>query len=392
MLVGWRAVTARRLARHGLVVPFPDASSAVSAMVGAHAQVLSAAELAIGQRTADSTTTTVQDALWRDQTLIKTFGPRGTVHLVTADEFRHWLAAFSNLIPRTAPIAGVSLSESETDAVVAAIDDALTHSGAAGLPLTTQELGDEVIARVGDWAGELTFPAFNGYWPRWRPAIATAAYRGVLCFGPQRGAKATYTRPPDVEDADPLARDDAARWLLRRYLDSYGPASPAEFARWLAVPVKRAQELFALADLDAVTIADPEATDQAVDTDTTQRWVNSGDIAFPDDTAPCIRLLPYFDPYIVGSHPRSLLFPGAAQRAMPNGSAGNFPVLLVDGVAGGIWHAKRTGKHVVITVELLGRLTKQHSRELDVQVQRVGDLLGASPELVLGPVPVGPHA
>jgi hypothetical protein len=392
MRVSWRAVTARRLARHGLVIPLPDAVSAVSAMVGAHAQVLSAAELAIGLRTPGSTTTTVRDALWRDRTLIKTFGPRGTVHLVPGGELRYWLAAFSNLTPRTAPIAGVSLSDGETDAVVAAIEGALTRSGAAGSPLTTQELGEEVIARVGDWAGELTFPAFNGFWPRWRQAITTAAYRGALCFGPQRGARVTYIRPPDAGDADRPAGDDAARWLLQRYLDSYGPASPAEFARWLAVPVRRIQELFVLADLDAATIAHSEATDPTVDTDTASRWVNAGDIAFPDDAVPGIRLLPYFDPLVVGSHPRSLLFPGAAERGMPKGSAGNFPVLLVDGVVGGIWHAKRSGGRVVITVESLARLTKQRSRELDEQVQRVGELLGAAPELVLGPVPVGPHA
>ena len=292
-----------------------------------------------------------------------------------------------NLTPRTAPIEGVSLSESQTDAVVAAIADVLAQTGAAGVPLTTQELGDEVIARVGDWAGELTFPAFNGFWPRWRPAITTAAYRGVLCFGPQRGAKVTYTRPPDAGDAERLTGDNAALWLLRRYLDSYGPASPAEFARWLAVPVKRTLEVFALAGLDPVTIADRDALDSAAESDAAQRWVAAGDTAFPEDAVPGIRLLPYFDPFIVGSHPRALLFPGAAQRAMPNGSTGNFPVLLVDGVVGGVWHAKRSGKRVVITVEAFVRLTKQRSRELDEQVQRVSELLDAAPELVLGPIP-----
>ncbi len=120
--------------------------------------------------------------------------------------------------------------------------------------------------------------------------------------------------------------------------------------------------------------------------------MNAEDTAFPDDPVPGVRLLPYFDPFVVGSHPRSLLFPGAAARAMPKGSAGNLPVLLVDGLVGGIWHAKRSGRRVVITVESLTRFTKQRSRELDEQVQRVGELLGAAPELVLGPVPVGPHA
>ena len=54
---------------------------------------------------------------------------------------------------------------------------------------------------------------------------------------------------------------------------------------------------------------------------------------------------------------------------------------------GGVWHAKRSGKRVVITVEAFVRLTKQRSRELDEQVQRVSELLDAAPELVLGPIP-----
>ena len=390
MLVSWRAVVARRLARHGLVVPLPDAATAVSAMVGAHAQVLSAAELAIGLRTAGATGDTTRDALWRDQALVKTFGPRGTVHLVAAGELGRWLAAFSNLAPLSSPVEGVSLDEGQTDAVVAAIADALAMAGVAGVPLTTQELGDEVVARVGDWAGALTFPAFSGFWPRWRPAISTAAYRGMLCFGPPRGARVTYTRPPEASDAVGMSGEDAALWLLRRYLASYGPASPAEFAQWLAVPVTRAHDVFALADLERVGIT--EAEGRGAPNGSAARSIDAGDTAFTEDAVPGVRLLPYFDPFIVGSHPRALLFPDAARRAMPKGSAGNFPVLLVDGVAGGLWHAKRAGKRVVITVEPLVRLTKQRSRELDRQVQRVGELSGALPELVLGPVPVGPHA
>ena len=49
------------------------------------------------------------------------------------------------------------------------------------------------------------------------------------------------------------------------------------------------------------------------------------------------RLLPYFDPYLVAGQPRERLYPGAAAiRALtPAGQAGNYPVLLVDGVVGG---------------------------------------------------------
>jgi hypothetical protein len=393
MRVSWRAVTARRLARQGLVAPLPDAVSAVTAMVGAHAQVMSAAELAIGLRTEGASVGMVPDALWRHHALVKTFGPRGTVHLVAASELGPWLRALSALPPRTSPIEGVSLSADQTDAVVAAIADALAPVGSAR-QLTTEELGDEVVARVGAWAGDLVFPAFNGLWARWRQAIATAAYRGALCFGPQRGAKVTYTLPPTAPDAAAPADagpddEDAVLWLLRRYLASYGPASPGEFARWLAAPLARVRELFARADLEPVAIAGLGEPGSA---DADRRWVNAGDTAFPDDPVPGIRLLPYFDPFVVGSHPRELIFPGEARRGMPTGSAGNLPVLLLDGVVGGVWHARRAGRRVAITVESFVRLTRQRSRELDAQVQEVGKLLGAAPELVLGPIPVGPHA
>lgn len=69
-----RDVRARRLRRHALTAEAPDPSPAgvVAAMHGAHAQVLSAAELSVALRLAGSTRATVRDALWSDHTLTKT--------------------------------------------------------------------------------------------------------------------------------------------------------------------------------------------------------------------------------------------------------------------------------------------------------------------------------
>jgi hypothetical protein len=43
-------------------------------------------------------------------------------------------------------------------------------------------------------------------------------------------------------------------------------------------------------------------------------------------------------------------------------------------------------------VEPLGRLTARQQRELGEQVERVGEVLVAEAELVVGEVTVGPHA
>ena len=87
--------------------------------------------------------------------------------------------------------------------------------------------------------------AFQSRWPRWRQLTSTAAHRGMLCFGPDRGRKVTYTNPhrwlPGFHPAD---GDTALRTLVTRYLYAYGPATPQHFAKWLSIAPRYAAELF----------------------------------------------------------------------------------------------------------------------------------------------------
>lgn len=106
-----------------------------------------------------------------------------------------------------------------------------------------------------------------------------------------------------------------------------------------------------------------------------------------------MRLLPYFDAYLVAGMPRELLYPGpAAERALAGGQAGNFPVLLVDGQVAGVWHQRRSGSRIDVTVEPLAELGRARLDELDEQVARVGEILEGRPRLTVGAVTVGPHA
>ena len=52
--------------------------------------------------------------------------------------------------------------------------------------------------------------AFQDKWPRWRQLTSTAAHRGVLCFGPNRGRKVTYTNPHRWRPGFRLLDGDAA--------------------------------------------------------------------------------------------------------------------------------------------------------------------------------------
>lgn len=377
----WSGVTARRMARHALAARATDLGPADVAGVicGAHAQVMSAAELSIGRRVAGATRVDVQRALWVDRSLVKTFGPRGTVHLMATADLPMWTGALSAL-PSSVPLhpEPVRFSAEGADEVIAAIGDAL-----ADTELTVDELTEAIVARTGAWAGERTMDAFQDKWPRWRQLTSTAGHRGMLCFGPNRGRNVTYTNPhrwlPGFQPDDGEA---ALRALVTRYLHAYGPATPQQFARWLSIPPRNAIELFGALTDDL----------EAVELDGEPAWTNAGDTGVPAQRHRGVCLLPYFDAFVVAGQPRERLFPGAAAtRALAGGQAGNYPVLLIDGVVGGVWHQRRVGQKVAITVEPLRELTATERRQLDDEVDLVGAVMEATPTLTIGTVTVGPH-
>jgi Winged helix DNA-binding domain len=381
--LSWSGVTSRRMARHALTEPAPDLSPAdiAGVLCGVHAQVLSAAEFSIGRRIAGATRADIERALWEDRTLVKTFGPRGTVHLLPAADLPMWTGALSAL-PSSVPThpEPVRFTPEQAEEVIAAIGEAL-----ADTELTVDELTEAIVDHTGPWAGEPTMEAFGGRWPRWRQLTSTAAHRGMLCFGPNRGPKVTYTNPhrwlPGFRPDDGGA---ALRTLFMRYLYAYGPATSRHFARWLSIPPQRAVELF-----------DELAGElEQVELDGAPGWTMAGDTSTPSQPHRGIRLLGYFDAFVVASQPRERLYPGpAAARALsPAGQAGNYPVLLVDGAVGGVWHQRRSGRKLAITVEPLGELTATQRRQLEDEVDLVGAVMEATPTLTVGTVTVGPHA
>ncbi|HKS03468.1 MAG TPA: crosslink repair DNA glycosylase YcaQ family protein, partial [Arthrobacter sp.] len=261
----------------------------------------------------------------------------------------------------------------------AAIADALREA-----ELTVDELTDAIVARTGSWAAEPVMPAFQTMWPRWRAAMATAGFRGALCFGTGRGRAATYRSPgqvlPGFRPADPSA---STAWLLRSYLQAYGPATPASFARWLAAPGEWAARLFEHHSEELAKVMVERAP----------AWVLQSDTP-PITTEPTgVRLLPYFDSYVVAGQPRELLFPGVARtRALARGQAGNYPVILIGGVVRGLWHHRRSGKKLEITAELFHPPGPAQLAELARQAERIGQFLQAEARLTLGGVEIGGHA
>jgi hypothetical protein len=224
--------------------------------------------------------------------------------------------------------------------------------------------------------------AFQDKWPRWRQVEAVATSRGALCFGPDRGRRTTYTSPCRwLPGFRPAPAEEAVPALVRQFLRAYGPATPAQFARWLGAPARWAAEVFAR-----------QPGVEEVDFDGTVAVINAGDDP-PSGRPRGLRLLPYFDAYLIGCHPRSELFPGrAGERALRNGQAGTVPALLIDGRVAGVWHQRRSGRRITVTVEPLAPLGPAHRDVLDAEVARIGRILEGTATSALGTITVGAHA
>ena len=169
--------------------------------------------------------------------------------------------------------------------------------------------------------------------------------------------------------------------LVERFLWAYGPATPAQFARWLGAPAAWASAVFAR-----------QPGVEEVDFDGSVAVQNSGDDERCAD-AGGVRLLPYFDAYLIGCHPRSRLFPGrAGERALSRGQAGNVPALLIDGRVAGVWRQRRSGRRIAVTVEPLDPLSAGHRSALEDEVRRIGHILEGPATPTLGKITVGAHA
>ncbi len=378
----WEMACRRRLARQHLLAPVPQAQlvDTVRAVGGIQAQILSAAELAIGARVAAITREDVQSALWDRRTLVKTYGPRGTLHLLPADELPLWMAA----LREAEALSGMpwyqraGLEPAQADDLLNAIGNALD-----GRALTRKELADEVTLRVGEWARERLLSA-------WGEFLAPAALAGKLCFGPGAGSQVRFVRADQWighwEEHDPRA---ALVELCRRYIATYGPITRQDVAHWFRLKPDQARGLMEslAAELEEVDFAGRRAWMLATDAE--------NDVQEAGETPPdSLRLLPQYDCYLLGCGPRERIVPEAARPRVNTYGRGRFesatglPVLLIDGVVAGIWERRAPGRRPPkageLRVEVFGQLTARQREQLEAEVARIGAFLGMNLALSLG--------
>lgn len=187
----------------------------------------------------------------------------------------------------------------------------------------------------------------------WDFHVGDAATAGLLCVGPPAGAKVTFVRIDEWLGPQPTGEPRRAlAEVVRRYARAFAPATLRTARAWLAAQV----------DLDVPQVP-----------------LGAGSV----------RLLPEYDPYVMGFREREQLVPPAAKAQVAahgkgrlEGAAGT-PLLVVDGLAAGIRRRRKTAKRIELTVELAGKLTRARAAGPAEEAERLGAFLGLAPKLVL---------
>ena len=305
---------AARAAAQGLDrAPGRDGVDVVRSLLAVQAQELGAARLALRARTRGLTARTVDAALSDDRSLVVAWLLRGTLHLVAAED-HGWLLALTASRGQAGSARRLrqeGVSPDDAERAVALIERALAGEG----PLTRAQLAERLAERGMPTAGQ-AMPHLLGL----------AARRGVAVLGPVREDGHAFVAVRDwsrssARPADPLAE------LARRYLRGHGPATAADLAAWSGLPLR-----------------DARAGLQAIATELTVHGDGLVDLAGrepPGSEALAPRLLPRFDPYLLGWRDRSFAVAGEHARRVHPGGGMLRAVALARGVAVGTWTAPK---------------------------------------------------
>jgi len=191
------------------------------------------------------------------------------------------------------------------------------------------------------------------------------AMQGEICLGPLAGRQPTFVllgewvRAPRTP-AEPLAE------LALRYFGSHGPATAKDFAWWTGLTLA---EVRRAVDLAGAGLA-------AVEFDGRQHWLGArtAPVSEPPGGA---YLLPAFDEYAVAYSDRAAVLGGRdlPRSDLAKGDMLN-PLMVLDGLAVGVWRATAGRTSVTITLAPFEGVTEAEVGRFDEPCSRYGKFAG----------------
>jgi len=372
--VSWKQVAAFRLSGHHLSERARPAelASVVADMGGAQAQVLQPAQISTSARVRGTTIRDVDSAIWKDRSLVRAWGMRGTMFLLPSKEF----AVFAR--GRTAYAYGWALTRIKSRQKLDKLLDNMLS--VLNEPRTRAELAEELSKSYGyrlkskaggGWGDTRPVPwvEVGGVSLQVRHLLRAAGVRNVICCGPNQAAESTFVRADRwIKNWKDIPSAEAERLLLLKYLRAFGPATVSDFALWAGWYVRDAKPSWA-----------KEAENMAtVDVEGWKASILQSDLSELEKTEvdqSVIRLLPYFDSFLLGHKSHRNIVDEKNQKKIYRSQGWVSPVLLVDGRASGVWSHVQNKNTLDVHVSPFSKLSNNVSSQLRVEADELGRFL-----------------
>jgi hypothetical protein len=272
-----------------------------------------------------------------DREVVRATMFRGTLHLVTAEDYLRFRTTLSPVLEAGLRMLGDRGAGLEPEKVIAAARKLLAEE-----PLTFTEVRDALIKE---------FPEVND-----RALGFTTRMMVPLVMYPSETrwawtANARFT-PAEEWLGAKLHRTAVPEELVLRYLAAFGPATPTDFQTWSGVT--RAKPLFDQLELEHFT---DEAGKTLYD-------VPDGPRPDPDTPAP-VRFLPEFDNLLLAHAKRERIIADEHRSAVFTKNLRVKSAYTVDGLVAGLWATEKKRGVATITLSPFGRTLKKTAAELE---------------------------
>lgn len=288
---------------------------------------------------------------------MRTWAMRGTMHILSAEDVP-WLVPLTaepQLSGAYRRLAQLGVPRQSAGDVPGAIERILGRSG----PLTRPELAERLAGAGFRTEGQAAFHL-----------IRLAGLRGLVCFGAPRDGEETFVLTEEWLGARPALPDRASGLaeLAARYLGAHGPATERDFATWSGLRVTEAKAAFRAIGDRLLEVRVAGAT----------LWtVRSRELEAPRGV---VRLVPAFDPYLLGWASRELVLPKEHERAVFPGGGMLRPAVVADGVVRGTWSIERRRDRAEVSVAPFADLPSRTRRAVADEAQDVARFQGLPSE------------
>ncbi len=341
-----------------LSAPVDDPMQAVESLFAIQNQYPSTACQVLWARTKKYTPGWIEEKLYTEKSLIKTWNLRWTIHIIKTQDLPVLISScnafyyqrISSILLKQKKLSQERIEELNSEIKSFLCDSPVTkeyiHSK---IPHLTENFGDS-------WGSEFKLLSF----------------KGLLNIVTGKKNKTGFVRT-DMWIGKSLPVIDikqAYGILLEKYLNGYGPAQISEFAYWAGVQKKHAETAVNSIKHKLIKIYDKNKK---------EFLMLKQDLSLLEDTLPEIPeilILPKFDVLNLFSKNKLIVTDDSIKKLIFRKAGQIEAVILINGLAGGTWRMTKTSSKISYNICMFGKISKKIKMELERRFFSLADLYG----------------